>query len=103
MFEAVFARGTNPIHYYETPYLAEEIVKISVTYRQNGQNVIKKGTEDCILDGKRIEVQLTQEETMRFVEGEAFAQVKLRIKSGEILRSLNHRIQVLDIFDEEGF
>ena len=40
---------------------------------------------------------------MRFAEGEALAQVKLRTKNGEILRSLDHRVQVLGIFDEEEF
>lgn len=103
MFEAVFARGTNPIHYYETPYKAEDIVKISVTYRQNGKNIVKKTLEDCLMEENRIEVQLTQQETMQFVEGEALAQVKIRTKDGEILRSLDHRIQILGIFDEEEF
>ena len=103
MFEAVFARGTNPIHYYETPYTAEDIVRVSITYRQKGQNIVKKSMEDCLIEENRIEVQLTQEETMRFAEGEALAQVKLRTKNGEILRSLDHRVQVLGIFDEEEF
>lgn len=103
MFEAVFARGTTPIHMYEVPYKPEEIKKVSVTYRQNGLKIITKRDAECIIREGAIYIKLTQEETLQFQEGEATAQIKIGLTTGEVQRSVDHRIQVLDIADEEVF
>jgi hypothetical protein len=102
MLDAVFARGTTPVHYYEIPYSAEDVQKVSVSYRQKGKNIVIKRGECEVTDGY-IKVVLTQEDTLKFTEGETISQVKILTSDGEVLRSLDHYIRVLDTFDEEVF
>ena len=102
MLDAVFARGTTPIHYYEIPYSAEDVQKVSISYRQNGKNIIVK-REECKISDGAIAVQLSQEDTLKFQEGIAISQIKILISTGEVLRSSDHYIKVLDTFDEEVF
>ena len=101
MVEAVFARGTTPIHYYEIPYYQNDIEKISVAYRQKGKNIVIKREDECEMVKNCIHVRLTQEDTFLFREGLAQVQVRIKLTTGEVLRSQEHIIEVLDSSDEE--
>lgn len=77
-------RGTTPYHTFTIPLLAEEISTIYITYSQNGQIILDKGSEDIILtnlldlvddpedltDEEKLwcqaELHLSQEDTLKF-------------------------------------
>ena len=101
MIEAVFARGTTPIHYYEIPYYQNEIEKISVSYSQKGKKIVVKREDECDMLDNCIQVQLTQEDTFLFRAGLAQVQIRVKLNSGDVLRSQEHQLEVLDSSDEE--
>jgi hypothetical protein len=103
MFEAVFSRGTTVTHYYEIPCTKKEIKQVSVAYWQNNKVVLIKRDEECVVEDGVIAVTLSQEDTLLFKEGETLSQVKVSLISKEVQRTMEHRIKVLRIFDEEVF
>lgn len=59
-------QGTTPTHKFIIDIATDLISKLRISYEQNGKIVLFKEKEDCVLSGKSITTNLTQEETIKF-------------------------------------
>jgi len=75
-------RGTTPTHTFKLPVNAEQINNIRALYGQQGQCLFKLEFDRFTLDGTKAQVELTQEETLKFKNGGA-AEVQLRVLTTE--------------------
>ena len=62
-------RGTTPKHIFALPFDVDMIAKIRIIYRQNKEIILTKTNDGVVLDGKRVEVTLSQEDTLAFQSG----------------------------------
>lgn len=67
--------GATEIHTFTLPYALSAVSKLYVTYQQSGVNVLEKNLADdadqFAIDGEVLTLTLTQEDTLRFDEGDA--------------------------------
>lgn len=59
-------RGTTPIDDFILPFNIENIDRIKLIYKQDEECVLVKRTEDFLMEGNKISVKLSQEETLLF-------------------------------------
>lgn len=71
-------RGATPTHIFKLPFEVEYIKCARIVYSQNDEVILEKETSDCMMQGNRISVCLTQEETLLF-NCSYLTQVQLRI------------------------
>ena len=95
-------RGTTPTHTFNIPFDTSLVDEVKITYAQEDEIVLVKGTPDCILDTNTIKVTLSQDDTFKF-DCKKSVQVQLRIltKSGEALASVVENIGVSKCLDNE--
>lgn len=62
-------------------------VAMYITYRQSNQTVLEKSIEDCTITDKSITVDLTQEDTLKFKQGDVAIQIRARLFDGAALVS----------------
>lgn len=81
-------RGTTPTHTFTIPFDTAMVDKIEIVYAQGDMEVLRKGTEDCTLEGQTITTQLTQNDTFLFNTANN-VQIQLRImdKDGNVFGS----------------
>lgn len=91
--------GTTPTHTFTLPVGEPCVTALTITYRQNGRNILQKTLEDAAFDGKKVSVTLTQTETLMFCDkgtidiqvrfknnrGRAFDSMVIHARPGEIL------------------
>lgn len=91
--------GTTPTHVFTLPLDVDSISCLRLLYRQAGELILVKHTDECELSGNTVSVTLTQEETFKFQckkpidiqirildkEGKAFATKIVRITAEECL------------------
>lgn len=100
-------KGTTPTHRFKLPFTAETL-EFTVTYAQKNPHTnektiaAKKTNADCIVNGDTIEVSLTQEDTLKFVENRAVEiQIKAKEQDGNVIASKIMISTVKEILDEE--
>lgn len=59
-------KGTTPTHTFKLPFDTSNIKKVMVIYAQNEKELFHKDTDECRLNGKKVSVTLSQEETLQF-------------------------------------
>lgn len=79
-------RGTTPTHTFIVPFDVSTIDDIRIIYSQNGKVRLKKTMKDCEMSGNKIEVVLSQEDTLKFVHTTVSLQVRV-MRSGTVLAS----------------
>lgn len=95
-------RGTTPTHIFNLPFAASTISALSVTYKQDGETLLKKQKADCTLDGNAVIVKLTQEESLKFTARDSVeVQLKVKDASGDVIAHTVKSIPVKRILDEE--
>ena len=59
--------GGTPLHEFELD-LAEmpSVVDVLISYTQNGRVILRKKLKDCTLEGNKLSVRLTPEDTLKF-------------------------------------
>ena len=63
-------RGTTPTHTFTFSVDPSEIKDFVISYAQNDKIVLEKRKDDCtISDDGKVEIMLTQEETLMFEHG----------------------------------
>lgn len=101
-------RGTTPLLRFEFPFEYKYITKLTVTFAQDGSNLLKINMGDSeiySIEDFMVTIQLTQEETNQFKHTfPVSAQVKLETEDGEVWAGevknyVVHRILDTDIFD----
>lgn len=58
-------RGTNPWYTYTLPFSTNLVKKIRIIFKQEDGIKIRKTEKDVEMDGKKVKVRLTQEDTFR--------------------------------------
>lgn len=76
-------RGTTPTHIFTLPFDGELITKLNIAYAQGGRIVLEKELADCHIEGNKISVTLTEDETLLFDSNKAMAEIQLRVGCGE--------------------
>lgn len=94
-------RSTTPTHIFKLPTLVETLKDALITYAQNGQIVVEKKLEDCIIDQNKITVKLTQEETNKFSEGNVKIQMRVLTTGGSAFASQIFTLCCHNVLDDE--
>lgn len=95
-------RGTTPTHNFNTNIDTSELCSVMVIYSQGGMELFHKCVGDCALDGKRISVKLTQEETLLFdCNQKVKIQIRVLTKDGTALASLPFVVGVDECLNSE--
>ena len=80
-------RGTTPTNTFTVPIDLTNAEVIYITYCQNERTVIEKNKSDMTVTSDTIEVQLTQEETLKLREDRVEIQISARMPDGNVVRS----------------
>lgn len=72
------ARGATISNIFTVPVDLTAAVAMYVTYQQGGRTVLEKKLADCEITATTITVDLSQEETLKFIENKA---VKIQIRA----------------------
>lgn len=95
-------KGTTPTIAYKIPIDLGDIKNFSVTFRIDGEIVLKKEKVDCVIEDNKIFVQLSQEETLLLPRNKIVeTQVKLLFMDGNVLKTKPKNLYSGDILDEE--
>ena len=99
-------RATTPTHTFTLPIETSSCDVILVTYNQDKTKLVKRyqdgtASSGMHLDGKKIVIVLTQEETLKFLEGFAGVQVRLLLNDGTVRASKKFSIRVEEVNNEE--
>lgn len=76
-------RGTTPRITFTTNIDCSGLDKLEVTFSQMGDVVLTKKITDCIIEGYRITVPLTEEETLMFDDNKNPVDMQIRAGAGE--------------------
>lgn len=95
-------KGTTPTHVFTLPVNVDVIKTIRIIYAQGGVERVTKSTEDCTMEGNRVTVKLTQEDTFAFMEDECVeVQVRVLTTSGDALASRIIRVHCRECLSDE--
>lgn len=95
-------RGTTPTHHFNLPFEASMISAVRAIYKQGTKEVLRKETPDFRLEGQRVSVDLTQEETFLF-DCRTPVKLQLRVKTirGQVLNTRTMVVSVAECLDSE--
>lgn len=81
-------RGTTPIHTFTTDLDLSDAAVIWLTYKVDGKIVIDKQKEDLEVTAEEISFKLTQEETLKLLNGDRVRiQIRARFEDGTAVAS----------------
>ena len=81
-------RGTTPTLRFRIPFDTSAINVMYITIAQNGEIVLDKEKDDCVLEGETITLRLTQADTLRLTEEYPVEiQMRCRLHDGNALAS----------------
>lgn len=77
-------RGTTPTIQFTLPFAASACDEIWITISQFGNEVLTKTKADCSIDGNKVSVTLTQEETLKLrANSNGQTLVQMRVKTNK--------------------
>lgn len=79
--------GTTPTHYFTLPFDTSLVAVAQVTYKQWGKIVLQKRTVDFKMEGNKLSVSLSQEDTFLFEASEVKYQLRVKTTSGKTLKT----------------
>lgn len=95
-------RGTTPTHTWVLPFDSSLLKEVSITYVQNDEIILKKTEEDCTMEGSRISIRLSQEDTLKLEpKVRTTVQLKVMTSNDSVMATKPKNISVSDIQDEE--
>lgn len=80
-------RGTTPTHTFRVPIDLTSAVALKVYYKQGYEVLVEKEKQDLVVTPTTITVELTQEETLRFADGQIKMQIRARMPNGKAVKS----------------
>lgn len=93
-------RGTTKKHTFTIPFDTSLVQKIRVVYKQGG--VVKIVKTEAEMEGNKISVKLSQEETLRLVHEELLRfQLRVRTKDNEVFKTRVFTKTVGECLDDE--
>ena len=94
-------RGTTPTITYTLPFDAELVQIAEITISCPGYAYISKSKDKMYINGNKLSIRLTQEETLLFRPGGIVSiQLALRLDGGTCIRSQIHKEPVTDALKE---
>ena len=95
-------RGTTPTHSFGIPFDVETLNRVRITYSQNKKILFVKEDDEVAIDGNKLQVRLSQEETLMCrPENSVEIQLKVLLNDGNVLVSDIINDNVEDCIDEE--
>lgn len=96
-------RGTTPTYTFDIPLDASLIADLRLSFAQEGTELVKKTKNDITLEGQKITVRLTQEDTLKFDHGKSTVQIQLRVLTtgGDVMTSDIMNVNVWQSLNEE--
>ena len=79
--------GSTPTHSFGIPFSTNLINELVITYSQDGKAVLTKTLADCVVSENKIELTLTQEETLKFEGGVYCIQLKVKTRGDKVSQS----------------
>lgn len=93
-------RGTTPTFTFTLQFDASSIDNAYATFAQSGEVKIDKSLEDMQIDGKKLILKLTQEETL-LLKGNSGVEIQLSVRVGSnVMRSKIMTVTVNRILKE---
>lgn len=86
-------KGTTPTHTFSIPVEADMVKEAMIIYAQDDNEVFRKETAECEMNGKTISVTLSQEETLMFNHARN-VQIQIRLLTIEGAALASHIIVV---------
>ncbi|MBR5367002.1 MAG: hypothetical protein IK132_12225 [Clostridia bacterium] len=80
-------RGTTPTHTFRVPIDLTSAAVLKVYYKQGYEVLVEKEKPDLVVTPSTITVQLTQEETLRFADGQIKMQIRAKMPNGKAVKS----------------
>lgn len=80
-------RGTTPTHTFRVPIDLTSAAVLKVYYKQGYEVLVEKEKQDLVVTPTTITVELTQEETLRFADGQIKMQIRARMPNGKAVKS----------------
>lgn len=93
-------QATTPTYTFELPFDVSTLKSARVTFAQRKsfeqefQTIVVKDTTKCSMEGTRLSVTLTQEETLLFRPGQTQVQLHILTIGGQALATRPQRIDV---------
>lgn len=94
-------KGTTPTHIYTLPFDTSLVKSVRITYAQSGKVILTKETDKCTLEGNKVVITLTQEETLKFSTEIVQIQVRVLTLGNEALSSHVYRKGIYECLDGE--
>jgi hypothetical protein len=80
-------RGTTPTLEFVLPFETSLLAEAYVTLAQSDGVVLDKPLSECTLDGNKMTVKLTQEDTLKLKPGPVEIQIRAKTENGDALAS----------------
>lgn len=92
----MFYPGETDLHVFTLPFSSDDVGSVLVSYKQKGRVVLEKtaGNKETLTTAScRVSVELTQSETMRFVDNEAIY-IQLNVSGSDGGRITSNPLEV---------
>ena len=96
-------RGSTPTHTFTLALNADAIAKVRVLYSQNGELLFRKEGDQVTIDGQKVVVELSQEDTLLFKEGVAEVQLRVNTPGEKSIPSNIYQFPVSRLLENEVF
>lgn len=94
--------GTTPTYSWGMPFDVSRIAAARVVFKQGNKTILKKETGDLVMDGNKISVTLTQEETFLFdMNNSIRVQLRTRTNAGQALKTQVISLSPTECLDRE--
>lgn len=80
-------RGTTPTLYFTMPFDSTGISQLYITFNQEGKYVLEKTLGDVTYTDKRIELKLTQTDTLQIKSGAIQMQIRVKFEDDSAIAS----------------
>ena len=91
----IIVPGTTPVHEWFIPFQEKDIKSLLISYGQNDLELFVKEKKDCTFSENTVSVQLTQKETLQFLNGtKAQAQLNVVNTNGDRFTTVCEDIDV---------
>ncbi len=94
-------RGSTPTHIFHYPVSYDMVKTLLLTYKQNGEIILRKGKEDMTEKDGMWSITLTQEETNLFSKGTAYTMIRGLLTTGKVATLEESSFKVYDVHDDE--
>lgn len=84
----MIGKGCTCVNTFTLPFAKEEVKAICIVYCQDSEILVKKELGDCSFANGNVEVNLTQEDTLKFDSSKFIKiQIKVKLQSDVVMKS----------------